>query len=162
MIAIGADHAGYELKELIKGYLTQRKIEYQDFGTFDKQPVDSADVAQPVAEAVADKKCEKGILICGTGIGMSIAANKVPGIRAALVENVFSAKSSKEHNNANIICLGARVIGPSLALMIIDTWLNAEFTGEEKRIRRINKIINIERKYCNSKNVQETLRSGII
>lgn len=149
MIAIGSDHAGYELKELIKKYLQQNKIEYKDFGAFDKQPVDTADIAQPVAEAVADKKYEKGILICGTGIGMSIAANKIPGIRAALVENVFSAKSSKEHNNANIICLGARVIGPDLALMIIDTWLNTEFTGEEKRIRRINKIANIEKKYCN-------------
>ncbi|ADL69923.1 sugar-phosphate isomerase, RpiB/LacA/LacB family [Thermoanaerobacterium thermosaccharolyticum DSM 571] len=149
MIAIGSDHAGFELKEIIKEYLDQRGIEYKDFGTFDKTPTDTADIAQPVAEAVANNECERGILICGTGIGMSIAANKVPKIRAALVENVFSAKSSREHNNANIICLGARVIGSGLALMIIDTWLNTEFKGEDKRIRRINKITNIERKYCN-------------
>lgn len=149
MIAIGSDHAGFELKEIIKEYLDQHGIKYKDFGTYEKTPTDTADIAQPVAEAVANGECEKGILICGTGIGMSIAANKVPKVRAALVENVFSAKSSREHNNANIICLGARVIGSGLALMIIDTWLNTEFKGEDKRIRRINKITNIERKYCN-------------
>lgn len=149
MIAIGSDHAGFELKEIIKEYLDQHGIKYKDFGTYEKTPTDTADIAQPVAEAVANGECEKGILICGTGIGMSIAANKVPKVRAALVENVFSAKSSREHNNANIICLGARVIGSGLALMIIDTWLNTEFKGEDKRIRRINKITNIEKKYCN-------------
>ncbi|MGB9680182.1 MAG: ribose 5-phosphate isomerase B [Thermoanaerobacteraceae bacterium] len=146
VIGIGCDHGGFELKEEIKKYFDEKGIVYKDFGTYSTESVDYPDYALKVAEAVAAGECEKGILICGTGIGMSITANKVTGIRAAHAEDVFSAKAAKEHNNANILCLGGRITGPGLAVMMIEEWMNAQFQGG-RHIRRIEKIADIEKKY---------------
>ena len=142
MIAIGCDHGGFELKEHIKKHLDEIGEEYKDYGTYSEESVDYPDCAAPVCKAIQDKTADKGILICGTGIGISIAANKHKGIRAALCSDVYSAKMTKQHNNANIICLGGRVTGRELAFMIVDTWLNTEFEGgrHEARIEKINKI----------------------
>lgn len=144
MIAIGSDHGGFELKNHVKKHLEERGAEVKDFGVFSEESVDYPDCARPVCEAVLSGGCEKGILLCGTGIGISIAANKFKGIRAALCSDVFSAKMSKEHNNANIICLGGRVTGRELAFMIVDTWLDAEFLGG-RHANRIAKIHEIEK-----------------
>ncbi|MCP2238896.1 ribose 5-phosphate isomerase B [Thermoanaerobacterium thermosaccharolyticum] len=146
MIAIGSDHGGYELKEAIKKHLDEKGIEYKDFGTFSEESVDYPDFALKVAEAVASGEFEKGILLCGTGVGISIAANKVPGIRAAHVSDAFSARYSKEHNNANVLCMGGRVVGPGLAAILVDEWLNAEFQGGRHQ-KRLDKITEIEKKY---------------
>lgn len=142
-IAIGSDHGGFILKEEIKSYVESLGYEVQDFGTYKKKSVDYPDIAKKVAEAVMDGSCDKGILICGTGIGISIAANKVKGIRAALCHDTFSAHASREHNDANILAMGERVIGVELAKEITRTWLNAEFEGE-RHLRRINKIREME------------------
>lgn len=145
MIVIGSDHGGFELKNHIKGHLLERGISVKDFGVFTEDSVDYPDCAKPVCEAVQSGGGEvKGILCCGTGIGISIAANKFDGIRAALCSDVFSAKMSKEHNNANVICLGGRVTGRELAFMIVDTWLDAEFQGG-RHAERIAKIHEIEK-----------------
>lgn len=142
MIAIGCDHGGFELKEHIKKHLDEIGEEYKDYGTYSEESVDYPDCAAPVCKAIQDKTADKGILICGTGIGISIAANKHKGIRAALCSDVYSAKMTKQHNNANIICLGGRVTGRELAFMIVDTWLATEFEGgrHEARIEKIHKI----------------------
>ncbi len=145
-IAIGSDHGGYHLKETIKKYLLDNNYEIEDFGTHCTESVDYPDFALPVAEAVADGQFDRGILICGTGQGISIAANKVKGIRAAVVSETFSARMSRLHNNANILALGGRVIGPDLALEIVDVWLKTSFEGGRHE-RRVNKIGDIERKY---------------
>ncbi|HEX2924717.1 MAG TPA: ribose 5-phosphate isomerase B [Ruminiclostridium sp.] len=146
MIAIGSDHAGYLLKADIIKFLESKGLEVKDFGTNGPESVDYPDFGQAVAESVASNECEKGILICGTGIGISIAANKVPGIRAALCTDSFMAKMCKQHNNANIIAIGERVVGPGLALDIIETWLETEFLGGRHQ-NRLNKISDIEKKY---------------
>ena len=143
MIAIGADHGGFELKEHIKKHLDELGLEYKDYGTYSEESVDYPDCAKPVCEAVMDRTADKGILICGTGIGISIAANKHKGIRAALCGDVYSAKMTKVHNNANVICLGGRVTGRELAFMIVDAWLNAEYEGGRHQAR-IDKIHAIE------------------
>ena len=143
MIAIGCDHGGLELKNHIVKYLQDKGLEIKDFGVHTEDSVDYPDCARPVCEAIQNGECEKGILLCGTGIGISIAANKFKGIRAALCGNVFSAKMTKEHNNANIICLGGRVTGRELAFMIVDAWLDAEFQGG-RHANRIAKIHAIE------------------
>lgn len=143
IIAIGADHGGFELKEHIVKYLKEKHLEVKDYGTYSEDSVDYPDCAAPVCRAVTDKTADCGILICGTGIGISIAANKHKGIRAALCGDVYSAKMTKQHNNANVLCMGGRVIGRELAFMIIDTWLNAEFEGGRHQ-NRINKIHAIE------------------
>lgn len=144
MIAIGSDHGGFELKNHIKKHLEDRGLEFKDFGVYNEDSVDYPDCAKPVCKAVLSGECERGILLCGTGIGISIAANKHSGIRAALCTNVFSAKMAKEHNNANIICLGGRVTGCELAFMIVDAWLDAEFAGG-RHAKRIAKIHEIEK-----------------
>ena len=144
MIAIGSDHGGYELKEYVKAHLKERGIEFKDFGVYSEESVDYPDCAKPVCEAVLSGEGERGILFCGTGIGISMAANKFDGIRAALCSDVFSAKMAKEHNNANVICLGGRVTGRELAFMIIDTFLDAEFQGGRHQTR-IDKIHAIEK-----------------
>ena len=144
MIAIGSDHGGYELKEHVKKHLEERGIEVKDFGTYSEESVDYPDCARPVCEAVLSGEYERGILFCGTGIGISMAANKFDGIRAALCGDVFSAKMAKEHNNANIICLGGRVTGRELAFMIVDTFLDAQFQGGRHQ-NRIDKIHAIEK-----------------
>lgn len=145
-IAIGSDHGGFELKKEIISFLEKSNYEVEDFGTNSTESCDYADYSLKVAEAVAEKKCEFGILICGTGIGISIAANKVPGVRAALCSDTFSAHATREHNDANILALGARVVGPGLALDIVKTFLGAEFEGD-RHIARISKITAIEKKY---------------
>lgn len=128
-ISIGCDHGGFKLKEKIKEYLTSKNIEVDDYGTFSSESVNYPNYAISVSKSVVDKKSDLGILCCGTGIGMSIVANKISGIRAAVVGDTFSAKATKEHNNTNILCLGERVIGEGLALDIVDIWINAEFQG---------------------------------
>lgn len=145
-IALGADHGGFELKEEIKRYLEDNKYEIKDFGTYSSESCDYADYAIKVSEAVLNKEATFGILICGTGIGISIAANKVSGIRAALCSDTFSAHSTREHNDANILAMGARVIGAGLAIDIVKAFLNSEFEGD-RHIKRINKITAIENKY---------------
>ena len=122
MIAIGCDHGGYELKKEIVAYLDQKGIEYKDFGCDSTASVDYPAYARKVAHAILDGSCEKGILICGTGIGISIAANKIPGIRAALCTDCFCAQATREHNDANILALGGRVVGPGLAIKIVQTF----------------------------------------
>lgn len=143
MIAIGCDHGGYELKLEIIKHLQAKGFKIKDFGCNSTDSVDYPDYAYPVAKAVADGECEKGILICGTGIGMSIAANKVKGIRCALCSDTFSAHATREHNDSNVLALGARVTGVNLALDIVDTWLTAEFMGG-RHVGRIDKITKIE------------------
>lgn len=140
MIALGCDHGGFELKQEIIKYLDENKIEYKDYGCYDTGAVDYPEYAKKVAHAVADGEAEKGILICGTGIGISIAANKVKGVRAALCHDCFSAQATREHNDANIVAMGARVIGPGLAVKIVDIFLHTEFSQDERHIRRIEKI----------------------
>ncbi len=143
-IAIGSDHAGVELKEKIKNLLTEKNIACTDMGTDSSDSVDYPDFAVKVAKSVAGGDCDKGILICGTGIGMSIAANKIKGIRAALCHDVFSAKATREHNNSNILTMGARIIGSDLALEIVKSWLNTEFSKVDRHQRRIDKITAME------------------
>lgn len=140
MIALGCDHGGYVLmKEIIK-YLDENGYKYKNFGTYSEESCDYPDYAKKVAEAILSGECDKGILICGTGIGISITANKFKGIRAALCHDCFSAKATREHNDANILAMGARVIGPGLAREITGIFLNTEFSNDERHIRRINKI----------------------
>jgi ribose 5-phosphate isomerase B len=146
-IAVGSDHGGFRLKGEIIEHLKSKGIEYEDFGTDKEYSCDYADFAVKVAEAVADRSFDYGIIICGTGIGISIAANKVPGIRAALCSDTFSAHACREHNDANILALGQRVIGEGLALDIVDVFLNSQFQGDRHKTR-IDKIADIEKKYC--------------
>ena len=140
MIALGCDHGGYELKKEIIAYLESKKIEYKDFGCDSTDAVDYPIYARKVAHAILDGECDKGILICGTGIGISIAANKIPGIRAALCADTLSAKLTRLHNDANVLAMGAGIVGPNLALSIVDTFLETEFSGEERHQRRIDQI----------------------
>ncbi|MDD7218690.1 MAG: ribose 5-phosphate isomerase B [Clostridia bacterium] len=140
MIALGCDHGGYELKQEIKKHLDKEGIPYKDFGCDSTQPVDYPVYAKKVAHAILNKECDKGILICGTGIGISITANKIKGIRAAVCTDCFTAEATRLHNDANILALGGRVVGPGLALKIVDTFLNTPFSGEERHKRRIDQI----------------------
>ncbi|HAK72751.1 MAG TPA: ribose 5-phosphate isomerase B [Sporomusaceae bacterium] len=141
-IAIGSDHGGFRLKEEIIAFFTEQGIAYHDFGTYSTDSVDYPCISQGVATAVAAGEYERGIIICGTGIGVSIAANKVKGIRAALCHDVFSAQMSREHNDANILTLGERVIGPGLALAIVQKWLSSEFAGgrHANRVKLISEM----------------------
>jgi ribose 5-phosphate isomerase B len=154
-IAVASDHGGFKLKTTILEYLKETGHEFEDFGTFSCDSVDYPDYALKVAEAVAAGRFDRGILICGTGIGIGIAANKVPGIRAALCHDTFSALASREHNDANILTMGERVVGPGLALEIVRTWLAGEFAGGRHQ-RRVDKIKAIEEKYgCGKKKKEE-------
>ena len=143
MIAIGCDHGGFELKQTIIDYFKSQNIDFEDFGCFDKTSIDYPDIAKPVCESVTGGKCECGILVCGTGIGMSIAANKIKGIRAAMCSDVYSAQMTKRHNNSNLLTLGGRVVGPDLAVLIVKSWLEAEFEGGRHQ-NRIDKISALE------------------
>ncbi len=143
MIALGADHGGYELKESIKKHLEEKGIEYKDFGTYTGESVDYPIVAKQVAQAVAAGEYEKAILCCGTGIGISIAANKVKGIRCACCSDCFSAHYTRLHNDANILAMGGRVVGAGLACMMVDTFLETEFEGG-RHTRRVELITAIE------------------
>ena len=140
MIAIGSDHGGFALKQEIMAHLRERGLSFRDFGTYTPESCDYPVYGKAVAQAVASGKYAFGILICGTGIGISITANKVPGIRAALCTDCFSAEATRAHNNANILALGGRVVGAGLALKIVDTFLDTPFSEDERHIRRISMI----------------------
>ncbi len=140
MIAIASDHGGYDLKEKVKVYLKEKGFSCQDFGCNGKESCDYPDFAIPAAKAVADGSCEKGIVICTTGIGVSISANKIPGIRCALCADPVTAKLTRLHNDANVLALGAGMTGEILALDIVEVFLNTEFSGEERHRRRVEKI----------------------
>ena len=140
MIAIASDHGGYGLKEHIKAYLAAKGITCEDFGTDSAESCDYPVFGHAVAEAVASGKCEQGIVICTTGIGISISANKVPGIRCALCGDPLSAKLTRLHNDANMLALGAGIVGGNLVLEIVETFLNTPFSGEERHRRRVNLI----------------------
>ena len=140
MIAIGSDHGGYDLKKRVIQYLEEKQIPYQDMGCDSKASVDYLIYWKAVAQAVAEGSCEKGIVICTTGIGISIAANKVPGVRCALCSDTLSAKMTRLHNDANVLALGGGMIGDNLALDIVETFLNTPFSNEEKHQRRIDML----------------------
>lgn len=140
MIALGSDQAGYELKQVIMKHLDDRGLSYKDYGSYNADPVDYPIYGKKVAEAIVSGECDKGILICGTGIGISIAANKVKGIRAAVCSDCFSAEATRLHNDANILAFGARVVGAGLAEKIVDTFLDTEFSGAERHKRRVDMI----------------------
>ncbi len=140
MIAIGCDHGGYDLKQEILEMFDQKGIEYKDFGTYSKESVDYPEYAKTVSQSVLDGECEKGILICGTGIGISITANKIKGIRAALCHDCFSAEATRLHNDANILAMGGRVVGAELAKKIVETFLATPFSNDERHQRRIDKM----------------------
>jgi len=144
-IALGSDHAGYDLKQRAHGWLEQRGAEVVDLGPDTLDPADDyPDYAQKVAEAVARGEADLGLMICSTGVGSCIAANKVAGVRAAPCSDTFCARMSRSHNNANVLCLGANVVGTGLAREIVDTWLNTPFSGQERHQRRVDKIARIE------------------
>ena len=139
-IAVGSDHGGFALKEAVKKHLESKGIEVEDFGCYSTESVDYAVYGAKVAHCVADGKADYGVLVCSTGIGISMVANKVPGVRCALCQDSYSAKMTRLHNDANMLALGGGIVGPNLALDIVETFLNTEFSGEEKHIRRIHLI----------------------
>ncbi|WP_457680983.1 ribose 5-phosphate isomerase B [Thermovibrio sp.] len=146
-VALACDHGGFKLKEVIKSYLEELGVEYVDYGTYSEESVDYPDFAYRAARAIVNKEADRGIFICGTGIGISIAANKVRGIRAALCYNVYAAEMSRHHNDANVLCLGGRVLGEELAKRIVKAWLETPFDGG-RHLRRIKKIEEIEKNEC--------------
>lgn len=147
LIAIGADHGGFRLKSAMVDFLRKLGHQIEDFGTHSDTPVDYPDYSRAVAQAVLHRKAERGILICGSGVGASVAANKFPGIRAAICHDTFSAHQGVEDDDMNILCLGARVIGPELAKEIVRVFLSASFTGAERHCRRLAKIGEIEKEF---------------
>jgi len=147
-IAIGSDHGGFRLKEEIIKVIEKLGHEVTDYGCMCEDSVDYPDYAFEVCNQVVSGKADRGILICGTGIGMSIAANKIPGIRCALVHDVFSAKATREHNDSNVLAMGERVIGPGLAAEIVNVWLSTEFSHQERHQNRINKVKALEEKHA--------------
>ncbi len=143
MIAIASDHGGFDLKESVKKHLTERGIEFKDFGTYDKNSCDYPDFGKPAAEAVASGECEKGIVICTTGIGISIVANKIKGIRCALCSETTSVRLTREHNDANMLAMGGGFVGELLANEMVDVFLDTPFSGLEKHARRVSKVNEI-------------------
>ena len=143
-IAIGCDHGAFALKEVVKAHLEGKGYEVCDYGTYSLASCDYPDFAEAAAKAVASGECEKGIVMCTTGIGISIAANKVKGIRCALLADTWSAKMTRAHNDTNMMAMGAAVVGEMLALQIVDTWIGTEFSGEAKHQRRIDKVMALE------------------
>ncbi|MBQ1487904.1 MAG: ribose 5-phosphate isomerase B [Lachnospiraceae bacterium] len=139
-IAIASDHGGFDLKEKVKAHLEEKGFEVKDFGCYEKKSCDYPDFGKPAAEAVANGECDFGVLICTTGIGMSMVGNKVKGVRAALCADSLSASLTRLHNNANVLVLGAAIVGEMLALNIVDTFFGTDFSGEERHQRRIDKI----------------------
>ena len=140
MIALASDHGGFDMKQIVIEYLEENGIAYKDFGCYDKTSCDYPAFARPAAEAVASGECEKGIVVCTTGIGISIVANKVKGVRAALCNDPYAAKMTRLHNNANVLALGGGMIGKNMAIDILETFLNTEFSEGENHIRRISMI----------------------
>jgi RpiB/LacA/LacB family sugar-phosphate isomerase len=149
-IAVGADHAGFELKEKIAAYLREQGHQVTDVGTYDSRPVDYPDYAEAAAKAVQEGRAERAVLICGSGVGVSVAANKIPGIRAAVCHDTYSAHQGVEHDDMNVLVLGARIIGPELARELVHTFLQAKFTGEERHQRRLAKVKALEARYRGS------------
>lgn len=149
-IAVGSDHLALDLKNTICQFLQEKGVDYYDFGTLTLEPVDYPDIAEIVAEAIAKGDFDRGLLLCGTGLGMAIAANKVRGIRAATCHDVYSAERARKSNNAQIMTMGSQVIGPELAKMLVDAWLNSEFQGE-RSAPKVAKIMQIEEKNYNRK-----------
>ena len=147
IIAIGADHGGFPLKKDIVDLLKALKQEVHDFGTFSEEPVDYPDFALAVSQDILVQKADRGILICGSGVGACVAANKFPGIRAAICHDTFSAHQGVEDDNINVLCLGARVIGPELAKEIVKIWLSAKFSEAERHKRRLSKVAKIEKEF---------------
>lgn len=147
MIAIGCDHGGFILKTAVIEYLKDNNIEFKDFGTYSDESVDYAVYAELVARAVVSGECEFGLLFCGTGVGISIAANKVKGVRAACCSDAFSAEMTRRHNDANILCLGGRVVTPDKAVELCRIFLNTPFSNEERHIRRITQITDLENRF---------------
>jgi ribose 5-phosphate isomerase B len=147
-ITIGSDHAGFELKRVLIGSLEAQGHQVKDIGTNSEAPVDYPDYAEAVALSVLHGDSERGILICGSGVGASVAANKIPGVRAGLAHDCYSAHQGVEHDDVNVLVLGSRVIGPELAKDLCTTFLKARFTGEERHQRRLNKILSIEQRYA--------------
>ncbi len=147
MIALGCDHAGFELKQFIIKHLEDRGIEYKDYGTYSTDSVDYAVYAEKTARAVAGGECTLGLLFCGTGVGISMAANKVRGIRAACCSDMFSAEMTRRHNDANILCLGGRVVSPEKAVELVDVFLDTPFSGEDRHARRIAQITELENRF---------------
>ena len=143
-IAIGCDHGALALKNAVKAHLEKKGYEVCDYGTYTLDSCDYPDFAEKAAKAVASGECEKGIVMCTTGIGISIAANKVKGVRCALLSDIWSAKMTREHNDTNMMAMGAAIVGEMLALQIVDTWLGTEFSGEAKHQRRIDKVMALE------------------
>lgn len=146
-IALAADHAGFELKQQIGAYLTRQGHDVVDLGTHSTAPVDYPDSAEAVAQTIFDGHADRGVIVCGSGAGVSIAANKFPGIRAAVCHDTYTAHQAVEHDAMNVLCIGARVIGAALACEIVDAFLDAQFTGEDRHQRRLNKIFAIERRF---------------
>lgn len=143
MLALGCDHGGYELMQEVKRHLEKKGISYKDFGCYSMEAADYPVYAKAVAEAIQSGECAQGILICGTGIGISIAANKYKGIRAALCTDCFCAEATRQHNNANVLAMGGRVVGPGLALKIVDTFLETPFSNAERHAKRVEMIEQI-------------------
>jgi ribose 5-phosphate isomerase B len=156
IIGLGADHAGYHLKNIVRSYLQQQGITVRDFGTHTDSPCDYPDFALMVASAVAQGECDLGILICGTGVGMSISANKVKGIRAAHAQDPVTARLARQHNDANVLCMGGRIIGAELAMEIVSAFLNASFTSEERHARRVHKVKMLEKRYSEGDSERES------
>ncbi len=143
-IALAADHAGFELKEKIAGYLEAKGFEVMDLGTDDEEPVDYPDFARALGKVLQEEKAERGILVCGSGVGACVAANKMSNVRAGLCHDTYSAHQGVEHDDINVLCLGARVIGEELAKELVSAFLSARFTGEERHVQRLAKIEAME------------------
>lgn len=154
-ITIGSDHAGFELKKLLIEYLQKSGHQLKDVGTDSTQPVDYPDFAEAVGLSVLKGDSERGILICGSGVGASVAANKIPGVRAGLCHDTYSAHQGVEHDNTNVLVLGSRIIGPELAKDLCTAYINARFTGEERHVRRLGKIEKIEERYALQPSLKE-------
>jgi ribose 5-phosphate isomerase B len=146
-IVVGSDHAGFPLKQEVADSLRQEGHEIVDVGAFSAEPSDYPDFAEAVAKAVCDGRAERGVLLCGSGVGASVAANKVPGIRAAICHDSYSAHQGVEHDDMNVLVLGSRIIGPALAHDLVRAYLSARFTGEERHVRRLDKVKAIEARY---------------
>ncbi len=149
-IALGADHAGFELKERIKAFLVEAKHDVTDVGTHGLEAVDYPDFAEAVALAVKERRVERGIILCGSGVGASVAANKVPGVRAGLCHDHYSAHQGVQHDDINVLVLGGRVVGESVALELVSAFIEARFSGEERHRRRLDKVKAIEKRYSTS------------
>jgi ribose 5-phosphate isomerase B len=146
-IAVAADHAGFPLKKLVVEYLKQEGFDVRDLGTHNTDPVDYPDFARAIAEAIRSGDCTEGVLLCGSGVGASVAANKFPGIRAGLCHDTYSGHQSREHDDCNVLCMGPRVIGEKVAMEILAAWAHAKFTDEDRHKRRLEKVAAIEKQF---------------